>query len=116
MNRNKIRKRIHQRVRKKIKGTLEIPRLSIHYSNQHIYAQLIDDVAQKTICSASTLEKSSSISGVNKKSAEKIGSLLGERAVKEKKIEKIVFDRGGHFYHGKIKALADAARNAGLQF
>ena len=119
INRSKIRKRIHRRVRKKISGTLDCPRLSVYCSNRHIVAQLIDDSAQKTLCSVSTLQerkakKSTSLSS-NVESAKKIGSMLGDRA-KQKKISKIIFDRGGNFYHGKVKALADSVREKGMKF
>ena len=96
-------------------GTAACPRLAVSYSNQHIYAQVIDDTAGNTICAASSLDKGIENAASNQKTAEKVGELIAKRA-KEAKIEKVVFDRGGHLYHGKIKVLADAARGAGLEF
>lgn len=115
LNRKEVRRRIHKRIRRKVAGTAERPRLAVHYSNQHIYAQVIDDVAGKTLASASTLDKSVEKPGSNVACAATVGQLLAERA-KEAKVSSVVFDRGGHLYHGKIKALAEAAREAGLQF
>jgi large subunit ribosomal protein L18 len=114
-NRVKIR---HQRIRKRLQGTSERPRLSVHFSGQHIYAQIIDDAAGKTLVAASTVEES--LRGerrgyANVTMAEKVGSLVAERSL-QKNIKAVVFDRGGFTYHGKVKALADAARSAGLQF
>ena len=109
--------RTHVRVRRKVKGTSERPRLAVNFSGQHIRAQVIDDVNGKTLVSAFTTEKSLSDSKLrpNVSGAEKIGKLVGERA-KAKNITQVVFDRGGFTYHGKVKALADAARQTGLQF
>ncbi len=115
IKRKSIRQRIHKRIRRKVSGTTERPRLAVHYSNQHIYAQVIDDSAGKTLVSASTLDKSFEKASSNIESAQKVGKLLAERA-KGSNISAVVFDRGGHLYHGKVKALADAAREAGLQF
>ncbi len=115
INRKAIRQRIHKRIRRKVTGTAERPRLAVHYSNQHIYAQVIDDASGKTLLSASTLDKSFESAAANIASAQKVGQLLAERA-KGSNISAVVFDRGGHLYHGKVKALADAAREAGLQF
>ena len=115
INRKEIRRRVHLRIRKKVAGTTQRPRLAVHYSNQHIYAQVIDDAAGKTLVSASTLDKSFENASSNVESAQKVGALLAERA-KGSNISAVVFDRGGHLYHGKVKALADAAREAGLQF
>jgi large subunit ribosomal protein L18 len=115
INRKEGRRRIHARIRKKVAGTTERPRLAVHYSNQHVYAQLIDDTAGRTLASASTLDKSIEKAASNIESAAKVGALVAERA-KAANISAVVFDRGGHLYHGKIKALADAAREAGLQF
>ncbi|MFC5401811.1 50S ribosomal protein L18 [Cohnella soli] len=114
-DKNKARLKRHLRVRKKITGTNERPRLSVFRSSKHIYAQLIDDVKGITIASASTVEKEVSGNGGNVESAQKIGTLIAERA-KSKGYERVVFDRGGYLYHGRIQALADAAREAGLQF
>ena len=115
INRKEGRRRIHARIRKKVAGTAARPRLAVHYSNQHVYAQVIDDVAGRTLVSASTLDKSFESAASNVESAAKVGALLAERA-KAANVSAVVFDRGGHLYHGKIKALADAAREAGLQF
>ena len=109
--------RTHVRVRQKVKGTAERPRLAVNFSGHHIRAQVIDDVSGKTLVSAFTTEKSLVGSKLrpNVKGAEEIGKLIGERA-KSKNITAVVFDRGGFTYHGKVKALADAARSSGLQF
>lgn len=115
INRKEIRRRIHARIRKKLAGTAARPRLAIHYSNQHIYVQVIDDAAGRTLASASTLDKEVEAASSNVVSAQKVGSLIAQRA-KAANIETVVFDRGGHLYHGKVKALADAAREGGLQF
>jgi large subunit ribosomal protein L18 len=109
------RERIHARIRKKVSGTAARPRLAVHYSNQHVYAQVIDDVAGRTLAAASTLDKSVENASSNIACAAQVGALVAERA-KAANISAVVFDRGGHLYHGKIKALADAAREAGLQF
>jgi large subunit ribosomal protein L18 len=108
----------HYRIRRKIYGTADRPRLAVHKSNKHIYAQLIDDDAKITLVSASTLEKSMRdeiANGGNVDAAKQVGKLLAERA-REKGIEVVVFDRGGFLYHGRIAALADAAREGGLLF
>ena len=118
IDKNKIRKRKHVRVRKKISGTSECPRLCVYRSNAHIYAQIIDDEAQTTLASASTLDKEikGSVSvGSNIEAAKAVGKLIAERAA-AKDIKVVVFDRSGYLYHGRVKQLADAAREAGLQF
>jgi len=115
INRKEIRRRVHLRIRKKVAGTTQRPRLAVHYSNQHIYVQVIDDVAGRTLAAASTLDKEVENASANIPSAQKVGSLIAERA-KAANISAVVFDRGGHLYHGKVKALADAAREGGLQF
>jgi large subunit ribosomal protein L18 len=115
LHRKTIRQRIHKRIRRKVSGTTERPRLAVHYSNQHIYAQVIDDSVGKTLVSASTMDKTFENASSNMECAKKVGQLLAERA-KGSNISAVVFDRGGHLYHGKIKALADAAREGGLQF
>lgn len=115
LNRKEVRRRIHRRIRKKVSGTAACPRLAVSYSNQHIYAQVIDDVTGNTLCSASSLDKGVEKAGSNQATGQKVGELIAGRA-KEANIERVVFDRGGHLYHGKIKALADAAREAGLNF
>jgi len=116
-DKNKARLKRHLRVRKKISGTTERPRLSVFRSSKHIYAQLIDDVKGVTLASASTVDKELAgiENGGNVESARKVGELIAKRA-KEKGYENVVFDRGGYLYHGRIQALADAAREAGLQF
>jgi large subunit ribosomal protein L18 len=115
INRKDIRRRIHNRIRRKVVGTAARPRLAVHYSNQHIYAQVIDDSTGCTLCAASTLDKSFEKASSNVASAQQVGKLLAERALAAS-INAVVFDRGGHLYHGKVKALADAARQGGLQF
>jgi len=112
---NEIRSRIHKRIRRKIAGTTERPRLAIFRSVAHIYAQVIDDTKGSTLVSASSVDKGGKTNGGNVAAAKSIGKLVAERA-KEKGITKVVFDRGGYQYHGRIKALADAAREAGLEF
>jgi large subunit ribosomal protein L18 len=112
--RNAIRQRIHQRIRRKLSGTTERPRLNVYRSLSHIYAQVIDDQTGQTLVSASTLALKLKTGG-NIASAKEIGKAVAEEAVK-KGIKKVVFDRGGYLYHGRIKALADAAREAGLEF
>jgi large subunit ribosomal protein L18 len=110
-----IRKRIHKRIRRKLSGTTERPRLAVFRSVAHIYAQVIDDVAGATLVSASSVDKGAKTDGGNVAAAKTIGKLVAERA-KEKGIKSVVFDRGGYQYHGRVKALADAARAAGLEF
>ena len=115
IEKKEIRKRIHARIRRKLRGTPERPRLAVFRSVAHIYAQVIDDTAGKTLVSASSVDKGGKTNGGNVAAAKAIGKLVAERA-KEKGIKKVVFDRGGYQYHGRIKALADAAREAGLEF
>lgn len=115
LNRKEIRQKIHRRIRRKVAGSPERPRLAVHYSNKNIYAQVIDDVSGKTLCAASSLDKEFEKAGANIATAEKVGGLIAKRAA-EAKVSAVVFDRGGHLFHGKVKALADAAREAGLQF
>jgi len=110
-----IRKRIHKRIRRKLSGTNERPRLAVFRSVAHIYAQVIDDVAGTTLVSASSVDKGAKTDGGNVAAAKTIGKLVAERA-REKGIKAVVFDRGGYQYHGRVKALADAARAAGLEF
>lgn len=112
---NEIRERVHERIRKRVRGTAERPRLAVFRSVAHIYAQLIDDSQGVTLVSASSVEKSNKTKGGNLAAAKAIGKLIAERA-KEKGVQKVVFDRGGYIYHGRVKALADAAREAGLEF
>lgn len=113
--RKEARAKIRRRIRKKISGTSERPRLAIHFSNQNIYAQIIDDTSGRTLASASTLEKSLAGSGTNQSTAAKVGAAVAEKA-KSANITTVVFDRGGFHFHGKVKALADAAREGGLKF
>jgi large subunit ribosomal protein L18 len=110
-----IRSRVHRRIRRKLRGTAERPRLAVFRSLAHIYAQVIDDAQSKTLASASSVDKSIKTKGGNVAAAKAIGALVAERA-KEKGIVRVVFDRGGFPYHGRVKALADAARAAGLEF
>jgi large subunit ribosomal protein L18 len=117
-DKNKARKKRHLRVRKKVSGTAQAPRLNVYRSSKHIYAQLIDDVAGVTLASASTLDpelKDKITHGGNQEAAAKVGELIAKRGL-EKGIKEVVFDRGGYLYHGRVKTLADAAREAGLQF
>ncbi|SDI07266.1 LSU ribosomal protein L18P [Alteribacillus persepolensis] len=110
------RKKRHASIRQKVKGTSERPRLNVFRSSKHIYAQLIDDTKGETIVSASTVEKDVDVShGGNQEAATKVGELVAKRA-SEKGYESVVFDRGGFVYHGRVKALADAARENGLKF
>ncbi len=116
LSRRESVKRRHRRVRQKMNGTPERPRLCVFRSNKHIYAQVIDDVAQHTLAAASDFNvKSKSTSGATCEVSAEVGKLVAQRAL-EKGIAKVVFDRGGNLYHGRIKALADAAREAGLDF
>jgi len=118
MSATNSRKLRHVRLRKKVSGTSERPRLAVHFSGQHITAQVIDDVSGATLASVNTTEDSfrkDSTSRANVATALKVGKLIAERGL-AKNIAKVVFDRGGFMYHGKIKALADAAREGGLQF
>jgi len=112
---NAQRKKRHRRVRGKIAGTPERPRLNVFRSGKHIYAQIIDDTKGVTLCAASSLEKSFKGSGANKEGAQKVGKQVAERA-KKNGIENVVFDRGGYIYHGRVKELAEAAREGGLKF
>jgi large subunit ribosomal protein L18 len=114
-SRHEIRRRIHKRIRKKLTGTQERPRLAVFRSLNHIYAQVIDDAQGHTLVAAGSTEKDLRGKGGNVDGAKQIGKLVAERA-KEKGITKVVFDRGGYLYHGRVKALADAAREAGLEF
>ena len=113
--RSESRELRHKRVRTKISGTAERPRLSVFRSNTGIYVQIIDDVAAKTLVSASTLDKEVKTKASNIEAAKEVGTLVANRAIKAG-IKTIVFDRGGYIYHGKVKALAEAAREAGLEF
>ena len=112
---NAQRKKRHRRVRSKISGTPDRPRLNVFRSEKHIYAQVIDDTVGATLCSASSVEKIFDGSGSNKEGARKVGKVVAERAV-AKGIKNVVFDRGGYIYHGRVKELAEAAREGGLTF
>lgn len=115
-DKNKARKKRHLRIRKRLVGTGVRPRLNVFRSSKHIYAQLIDDATGATIASASSLDKELSLkNGGNVEAAAAVGTLIAQRAT-GKGLTEVVFDRGGYLYHGRVKALADAAREAGLQF
>ena len=115
IDRKATRQRRHLRVRRKISGTAECPRLCVYRSNTNLYAQIIDDVAGNTIVSCSTLDKEIKTKHANKEAAKEVGTLIAKKAA-EKNIETVVFDRGGYIYHGVVKELAEAAREAGLKF
>lgn len=116
VSRNDVRKSRHARVREKISGTSNVPRLNVFRSNGNIFAQIIDDEKGVTLVSASSIDKDLKLeNGGNIEAATKVGTLLAKRA-KEAKIKEVVFDRGGYLYHGRVKALADAARENGLEF
>lgn len=112
---NKQRLMRHKRVRGKISGTGECPRLNVFRSSKHIYAQLIDDVTGRTLCAASSLDKDFAAYGGNAEAAKKVGEAIAQKAVKLG-ISEVVFDRGGYIYHGRVKALAEGARDGGLKF
>lgn len=114
-HRVEARGRIRQRIRRKVSGTADRPRLAVYRSLKSIYAQVIDDASGRTIASASSLEKDAGAKGANAAAAKAVGALIAKKA-KDNGITKVVFDRGGYLYHGNIKALADAAREAGLEF
>lgn len=114
LDKNKVRKKRHARVRVKVEGTSEVPRLNVFRSNKYIYAQIIDDSKSVTLAAASSA-KLSEVSKSSVAAATEVGKLIAE-AAKEKGITKVVFDRGGYLYHGRVKALADAARENGLVF
>lgn len=109
------RVRRHRRLRKKISGTPERPRLAVFRSNRHLYAQVIDDLSGRTVASASTLDPNLKVDGNSVETAAKVGELVAERAL-EQGLSTVVFDRGGYRFHGKVKALADSAREKGLKF
>ncbi len=115
-NRKRIRENVHSRIRRTLRGAADRPRLAIYRSLKHVYAQVIDDIAGRVLASASTQDKDLGLKyGGNVESAKAVGKLVAERA-KKAGIESVVFDRGGHRYHGRVKALAEAAREAGLKF
>lgn len=109
------RARRHLRVRRKISGTAERPRLCVYRSNTNLYVQIIDDVSEKTLVSASTLDKEIKTKYANKEAAKELGTLIAKKAAAQK-IKTVVFDRGGYIYHGVVKELAEAAREGGLEF
>ena len=115
IDRKATRQRRHLRVRTKISGTAECPRLCVYRSNTNLYAQIIDDVAGNTIVSCSTLDKDVKTKHANKEAAKEVGTLIAKKAI-EKNSKTVVFDRGGYIYHGVVKELAEAAREAGLEF
>ncbi len=118
INRKTNQQRIHRRIRKRVSGTAERPRLCVHFSGKHVYAQVVDDDAGRTLVSAGTTEEvfgGAGKSAANRATAEKIGKAIAERLL-TKNVDKVIFDRGGFLYHGKVKALADAAREGGLKF
>lgn len=114
-NRKLERERRHKRVRTKISGTSECPRLCVFRSNTNVYAQIIDDTKKITLVQASTLDKEVKTKHSNKEAAKEVGTLVAKRAI-EKNIKTVVYDRGGYVYHGVVKELAEAAREAGLEF
>ena len=114
-NRKLTRERRHIRVRRKISGTTECPRLCVYRSNKNLFVQIVDDVKQTTLVSASTLDKEIKTKYANKEAAKEVGALIAKRAL-EKNIKNVVYDRGGYVYHGVVKQLAEAAREAGLEF
>lgn len=114
-DKNVIRKKRHNRVRRTLSGTAERPRLNVFRSNKNIYVQLIDDVNGVTLTSASTVDKELGINGSNVEAAKEVGTAVAKRAI-DKGYKSVVFDRGGYLYHGRIKALAEAAREEGLEF
>jgi len=114
-NRRLERERRHKRVRNKVSGTAECPRLCVFRSNSNVYAQVIDDTKGVTLVSASTLDKEVKTKKSNKEAAKEVGALIAKRAI-EKDIKTVVYDRGGYIYHGVVKELAEAAREAGLEF
>ncbi|NBJ70533.1 50S ribosomal protein L18 [Clostridium sp. 1xD42-85] len=116
-DKNMVRKRRHARVRKTVHGTEQRPRLNVYRSNKHIYVQLIDDENSKTVASASTKDSELNLTGVtsNVEAAKQVGEMIAKRA-QDKGYKSVVFDRGGYLYHGRVKALAESAREAGLEF
>ena len=115
IDRKATRQRRHLRVRRKISGTPECPRLCVYRSNTNVYAQIIDDVAGNTLVSCSTLDKEIKTKHANKEAAKEVGTMIAKKAL-EKNIKTVVFDRGGYIYHGVVKELAEAAREGGLKF
>ena len=114
-SRSEIRRKKHMKLRNRFSGTAERPRLAVFRSNNHMYAQIIDDVKGVTLCAASTLDKEFTGNGGNKEAARKVGEMIAKRAA-EKGITEVVFDRGGYIFHGRVKELAEGAREGGLKF
>ena len=114
-HRVEARYRIRERIRRKVSGTQDRPRLAVFRSLKHIYAQLIDDASGRTIASASSRDGDASAKGANSAAAKAVGALIAKKA-KDKGVTQVVFDRGGNLFHGRVKALADSAREAGLEF
>lgn len=114
-SRSDHRERVHERIRTRVRGSAERPRLCVYRSLKYVYAQVVDDQAGRTLVAACSREKECSARGKNVEAAKQVGALVARRA-REKGIERVVFDRGGYLYHGRVKALADAAREAGLKF
>ena len=115
VSKDETRRKVHERLRARVRGSAERPRLAVFRSLKHIYAQVIDDMQGRTLVAASSAEKNASSGGGNLTGAKAVGRLIAERS-REKGINRVVFDRGGYLYHGRVKALADAAREAGLEF
>ena len=114
-SRSEVRVNKHRKLRNRLSGTAECPRLAVFRSNNHMYAQIIDDTVGNTLVSASTLDKEVKTKHSNKEAAKEVGTLVAKRAL-EKNIKTVVYDRGGYVYHGVVKELAEAAREAGLEF
>ena len=114
-SRSEIRVKKHRRMRNRFSGTAERPRLAVFRSNNHMYAQIIDDTVGNTLVAASTLDKDVKTKHANKEAAKEVGNLIAKKAI-EKNIKTVVFDRGGYIYHGVVKELAEAAREGGLEF
>ena len=115
LSRDDTRRKIHQRLRQRVRGTPQRPRLAVFRSLKHIYAQIIDDTQGRTLASASSAEKKAQVGGGNVQGAKAVGRLIAGRA-RDKGIAQVVFDRGGYLYHGRVKAVAEAAREGGLEF
>ena len=115
LDKNASRKKRHMRIRNKISGTAERPRLNVFRSSKNIYAQIIDDSKGMTLVSASSLEKDFNMNGGNKEAAREVGKMIAKKAI-EKNINEVVFDRGGYIFHGRVKELAEGAREGGLKF
>ena len=115
IDKNALRKKRHMRIRNKIFGTAERPRLNVFRSSKNIYAQIIDDSKGMTLVSASSLEKDFSMNGGNKEAAKEVGKMIAKKAI-DKNVKEVIFDRGGYIFHGRVKELAEGAREGGLEF